>query len=275
MPANPLFFEHLPRRQPKPRQSGLTMVRDDGMPLSELHAILGSYGHLLDYMKFRQFVTWYLDPEELKAKIAACAAADVRTFLGGTVLEAAHLHGKTEYALEVMRSYGLTAVEVSKSMVPLGTDQLTRVVELARDNGFEVLYEYGKKFQHEALDVDEAAADIRALLAAGASRIIVERWQLDAALGPDGKAESAGRIVELANAIGLEALVFEAETLEHQVWLLRELGPDVNLGPNIAPFQVPAKLEPFRNGIGSEVGYTIFDRVQSESAANVPELLRS
>lgn len=273
MQANPLFFAHLPRRQGKPRQTGLTMVRDDGQPLSEIQAILSTYGHLLDYLKFRQFVTWYLDTDELKAKIAACAAADVRTFLGGTVLEIAHLHGKTEYALDTMRGYGLTAVEVSTSMVPLSTAQVSRVVQLARARGLEVLCEYGKKFQYEAFDVAETVAEIRALLEAGANRIIIERWQLDAAFGPDGNAPSAGRVAELAHAIGLEALVFEAESLAHQVWLLRELGPEVNLGPNIAPFHVPAKLEPFRNGIGSEVGYSIFENVSRATGADIASLL--
>lgn len=273
MQPNPLFFSHLPQRPGKPRQTGLTMVRDDGQPLSEIQAILGSYGHLLDYLKFRQFVTWYMDPAELKAKIAACAAADVRTFLGGTVLEISHLHGKTEYALDAMRDYGLTAVEVSTSMVPLSPAQVARVVELARDRGFEVLCEYGKKFQHESFDVAEATAEIRSLLAAGAHRVIIERWQLDAAFGLDGQAPTAGRVAELAREVGLEVLVFEAETLIHQVLLLRELGPEVNLGPNIAPFQVPAKLEPFRNGIGSEVGYAVFDRVFKSTGADVTQLL--
>lgn len=274
MQTNPLFFTHLPQRPGKPRQTGLTMVRDDGQPLSEIKELLGCYGHMLDYMKFRQFVTWYMDTDELKAKIAACAAADVRTFVGGTVLEIAHLHGKTEYALDTMRNeYGLTAVEVSASIVPLSTSQLARVVGLARDCGLEVLYEYGKKFQKDAFDVAEATADIRALLDAGANRVIIERWQLDAAFGPDGNAPTAGRLSELAQAIGLEALVFEAESLDHQVWLLRELGPEVNLGPNIAPFHVPAKLEPFRHGIGSEVGYYISKTVGKATGADIASLL--
>ncbi len=273
MDPNPLFFSHLPQRPGKPRQTGLTMVRDDGQPLGEIKAILGSYGHLLDYLKFRQFVTWYMDPAELRAKIAACAAADVRTFLGGTVLEVSHLHGKTEYALDTMREYGLTAVEVSTSMVPLSPAQVARVVRLARDRGFEVLCEYGKKFQHESFDVAEAAAEIRALLAAGANRVIIERWQLDAAFGPGGTAPTAGRVAELARDVGLETLVFEAETLTHQVLLLRALGPEVNLGPNIAPFHVPAKLEPFRHGIGSEVDYSVFGRVLEATGADVSKLL--
>jgi phosphosulfolactate synthase len=273
MPTNPLFFEHLPQRPAKPRTTGLTMVRDDGQPLSEIQAILDSYGHLFDYMKFRQFVTWYMRPTELQEKIAACTRADVKTFLGGTVLEVAHLHNKTEYALEVMKEYGLSAVEVSNSMVPLSTEQLSKVVVLARNAGFEVLYEYGKKFQEEAFDVTGAIADIRALLDAGASRIIVEQWQLDATLGVDGKADTAHRMTELAEGVGLEFLVFEAATLPHQVWLLRNLGPEVNLGPNMDPFHVPAKIEPFRHGIGSEVGYNIFEQVLGRTGADVASLL--
>ncbi len=237
------------------------MVRDDGQPLPSIVAQLESYGHLIDYMKFRQYVAWYTRPTELQEKIAACAQHDVRTFLGGTVLEIAHLHDKTQYALDVMKEWGLTAVEVSASVAPLSTKQLTKVVELAKNTGFEVLYEYGKKFQVDAFPVAEAAADIRELLAAGASRVIIEQWQLEATLGIAGEKESAHRMVELADEIGLEALVFEAHTLAHQVWLIRNLGPEVNLGPNMEPFHVAAKIEPFRNGIGSEVDYNVFEHV--------------
>jgi phosphosulfolactate synthase len=273
MPANPLFFEHLPLRAGKPRNTGLTMVRDDGQPLPAIEALLESYGHLFDYMKFRQFVTWYMRPTELQEKIAVCARHDVKTFLGGTVLEVAHLHNKTEYALGVMQEYGLSAVEVSSSVVPLSTEQLSKVVSLARNTGFEVLYEYGKKFQKEAFDTNDAVADIKELLEAGASRIIVEQWQLDATLGVDAKAPTASRMADLASAIGLEYLVFEAATLPHQVWLLRNLGPDVNLGPNMDPFHVAAKIEPFRNGIGSEVDYNVFEHVLAKTGADVLSLL--
>jgi hypothetical protein len=65
----------------------------------------------------------------------------------------------------------------------------------------------------------------------------------------------------------------EAETLTHQVLLLRALGPEVNLGPNIAPFHVPAKLEPFRHGIGSEVDYSVFGHVLEATGADVSKLL--
>lgn len=272
---NPLFFEHLPTRPGKPRSTGITMVRDDGMSVAELDGVLGSYGHVLDYLKFRQFVTWYLPPSDLRTKIRLCAEAQVRTFLGGTVLEAAHLHGRTEGALDTMADYGLTAVEVSSSMVPLDTEQLAVVIGLAARRGFEVLYEYGKKFQRTALDVAEAAHDIGRLLDAGAHRIIVERWQLDAALGTAGESETAPRVAELAERVGLQHLVFEAETLAHQVWLIQTLGPEVNLGPNIAPFHVPAKLEPFRHGIGSEVGYSIFDGLTSRTGAEVSDMFRA
>ena len=261
---SPLWLTGLPTRPGKPRQTGLTMVRDDGLPVAQVRELLDGYGVLIDYMKFRQFVAWYLDPDDLQAKIAACRAADVHTFIGGTVLEAAHLHGCTEQLLDAMVEMGLSAVEVSSSMVPREVEELVTVVQAARSCGLEVLYEYGKKFQESAADVGEAVGDMKALLDAGANRIIVERWQLDAFLGPDGSASTAGRVVELAEAVGLRHLVFEAETLAHQVWLIQKLGPEVNLGPNISPFHVPAKLEPFRHGIGSEVGYSIFPLLEHQ-----------
>ena len=43
--------------------------------------------------------------------------------------------------------------------------------------------------------------------------------------------------------------------LAHQAWFIRTFGPDVNLGPNIAP-ELICKLEPTRVALSRDTGYT-------------------
>ena len=59
-----------------------------------------------------------------------------------------------------------------------------------------------------------------------------------------------GLIDEIAHAIPPERLLFEAPRKEQQVWFVRRLGPDVNLG-NITPEDV-LSLETIRVGLRSD-----------------------
>jgi len=270
----PLWLEHLPQRAGKPRRAGLNLARDNGLPVEGVVASLRAHGHMVDYLKLRQFVAWYLPVEQLRAKIAAAREHDVRTFLGGTVLEAAHLHGRTDEALDAMVELGLDAVEISNSVVPLDAAQLGVVTRRAIDRGLEVLFEYGNKAQAGPIDPVEAASDIAELRASGATYIIVERALLDLTLGADGSADTAGRLVELVERVGLEHLVFEAETLPHQAWLIRTLGDDVSLGPNIDLDDVPTRIEPMRHGLGRWVEWDMFNVLRERTAVDPTQLLR-
>jgi phosphosulfolactate synthase len=54
-------------------------------------------------------------------------------------------------------------------------------------------------------------------------------------------------IVEIAEAVGVEHVVFEAPSKASQAWFIKEFGPSVNLG-NIPPDEVIA-LETLRLGL--------------------------
>ena len=77
----------------------------------------------------------------------------------------------------------------------------------------------------------------------------------DSAAGSLVEAPSqAGRLVELVRRVGLEKIVFEAESTAHHVWLFNTFGPEVNLGPNI-DLDLVVKLEPTRRTLSREGGY--------------------
>jgi phosphosulfolactate synthase (CoM biosynthesis protein A) len=43
---------------------------------------------------------------------------------------------------------------------------------------------------------------------------------------------------------------------------MHEIGPEVNLGPNIHPDEVVSALEPARCGLGRSEGYTLFEKLR-------------
>lgn len=80
-------------RPGKPRERGLTYVRDAGLSTMELRAVLESAGDYIDLLKLGAFSP-RLQPHELIArKVELCRAAEVEVGLGGVMLELAVLQG--------------------------------------------------------------------------------------------------------------------------------------------------------------------------------------
>ncbi|MQA80330.1 MAG: hypothetical protein GEV10_17920 [Streptosporangiales bacterium] len=257
-----LEFLDLPRRGRKPRDKGITIVRDWGFGVGEATDVARAIGDYLDYVKLRQWAVWYTAADITREKNAIYRRHDIVPFPGGIVFEVAYHRGMLPQTLDGLRDLGFQAIEISDNIIDIALADKRQAVEGAIAAGLEVLFEYGKKYPTAAFDVDGAADEINAMLDAGASRVILERSQLDVTLGARCDGKEAGRLVRLVEKTGLDPLIFEAETTAHQMWLLETFGPDVNLGPNILPEQVGLKIEPARYGIGRDEGYTLFQQLE-------------
>ncbi len=77
-----------------------------------------------------------------------------------------------------------------------------------------------------------------------------------------GEKAEADVLVELAEKIGLETLVFEAESNAHRVWLFKKFGAEVDLGPHL-DIPIICKLEATRRTLSREGGdTTLIDRLK-------------
>ena len=88
-------------------------------------------------------------------------------------------------------------------------------------------------------------------LAAGAWKVIAEARESGTAgiYRPNGEVRT-GLIDEIAHAVDVERLIFDAPLARQQVWLLKRFGAECNLG-NIAPDDV-LSLETLRLGLRSD-----------------------
>ena len=76
---------YIPERTEKPRKSGLTMMMDKGMSVSETAAFIEGNKDLTDFAKFG-FGTSMITPN-LKEKIKLYKDAGIRPYFGGTLFE--------------------------------------------------------------------------------------------------------------------------------------------------------------------------------------------
>jgi phosphosulfolactate synthase len=141
----------------------------------------------------------------------------------------------------------LSHVEISDGTVEIPRERkLELIAEFARD--FTVLAEVGSKDPQVEYTADEWVEWLREELDAGAWKVVTEAREG----GTAGIFDSSGGmrtelIGEIADAVGLANVVFEAPTKAAQAWFIKRFGPTVNLG-NIPPDEV-IPLETLRLGL--------------------------
>ncbi len=241
-------FLALPTRGGKPRERGITHVIDRGLSVAEVDGLIETVGEYVDIVKLGWGTA--LVSANLKPKLARYAAHGIPVVLGGTLTEVALRQGRVEGLVAWLRELGLRHVEVSDGTIALDA---RAKAQLIRDlsASFTVLSEVGSK------DVDVIMApyvwveQIERDLDAGAWKVIAEARESGTAgiYRADGEVRT-GLIDEIVHAIDPERLIFEAPRREQQVWLLKQLGNECNLG-NITPDDV-LSLETLRLGLRSD-----------------------
>lgn len=252
-------FLTLPSRTAKPRRSGITHVLDKGLPVSEVRAVLGVCGDVVDVWKLG-WGTAYLDPE-LEARLAVLDQHGVLGCAGGTLLEVAWQQDVVTGYLDWCADVGFPCVEVSRGVATMTPDDKRALVELAAER-FIVLAEVGAKDPEAPVAADAWAAEAAADLASGATWIVTEGRES----GTVGLFESDGSVRAdvvdaVVAAVGVGTTVFEAPRKEQQAWLVRRFGADVNLA-NIAPADALG-VEALRLGLRADTFDPIPSRIRS------------
>jgi phosphosulfolactate synthase len=226
-----------------PRPGGLTHVIDKGLGPRGWEDVLETSGDFIDIVKLG-WGTAYVT-RNLRAKLDVLSGKPV--VVGGTFFEVVFVQDKLDGYKRWLQGLGLTHVEISDGVIELPRERkLELIEEFARD--FIVLSEVGSKDADVEFTPDEWTRWLREELDAGAWKVITEAREGGTAgifsKSGDMRTELVG---EIADAVPLEDVVFEAPTKSAQAWFIKEFGPAVNLG-NIPPEEV-IPLETLRRGL--------------------------
>jgi phosphosulfolactate synthase len=239
----PRFLE-LPDRTVKPRRAGITHVLDRGLSPLALESLLITAGEHIDLIKLG-WGTAYVSGA-VADKVAICRDSRIALCPGGTLLEIAVAQGKVEHYVEWLRELGIDHVEVSNGSLPMAPERKSELINRLAGE-FTVISEVGSKSGQDAVARDWCEEMLRDL-AAGAVLVIAEGRESGTVGLFDSTGAVHGDLVEsILRAVGHETVIFEAPQRAQQAWLLRHVGPNVNLG-NIGAEDVIA-LETLRRGL--------------------------
>jgi len=245
---NNFSLTKIPDRTIKPRESGCTMVMDKGLSLREAEDLIEVAGNYIDVVKLG-WATSYVTPK-LKEKLQIYKSAGINTYFGGTLFEAFIVRNQFEDYLRLLDQYKMSFAEVSDGSIELAHDKKCEYINILSKN-VTVLSEVGSKDVEKIIPPYKWIQQMQAELDAGSWKVIGEaREGGNVGLFRGTGEVRSGLVEEILTKIPFEKIIWEAPQRDQQVWFIKLLGSNVNLG-NISPNEI-IPLETLRLGIRSD-----------------------
>ncbi|MBL7889245.1 MAG: phosphosulfolactate synthase [Bacteroidia bacterium] len=243
---------YIPERPAQPRNSGLTMMMDKGLSLRQVEDFLSVSSNYTDLIKLG-FGTSYVTPH-LEEKIKLYKEAGMKVYLGGTLFEAFIIRNMFDDYRKLLDKLKLECAEVSDGSIVMSHDKKCEYInKLAKDR--TVLSEVGSKEAGIIIHPAMWTSMMNAELQAGSWKVIAEARES----GNVGIYRSNGNahtllINKILSKVNKDDILWEAPQKSQQVWFLKLLGHNANLG-NIAYDDV-IPLETLRVGLRGDTFFS-------------------
>jgi len=238
-------FLDLPARTQKPRETGITMVIDNGLGVTRARTVIEEASHLIDYIKLG-WGTSIVTPN-VAEKVKLYLDSGIPVCLGGTFFELAHLQSRVPQYLEFAKKLDVPLLEISDGSIEMPQQvKLDYIASFAKE--FKVLSEYGSKDGTVVQQPSKWVENMKLELEAGAWKSIAEGRESGTAGMYRGSSElRSGLVDEIADTISPDKLIWEAPQKHQQTAFIMRFGTNVNLGNISIDGIVP--LETLRLGV--------------------------
>ena len=245
-------LDQIPERTSKPREDGLTMMMDTGMSINDTKNFIDMCGPYTDIVKLG-FGTSAISPH-VRAKIDLYKEAGMLVYLGGTLFEAFIIRDRFVEYKELLHKWDINMCEVSDGSINIShSEKCKYITELSKN--FKVVSEVGSKDENKLMAPYKWIELMQKELEAGAWKVIAEaREGGNVGIYNKGGDVRSDLIDEILTKIPSESIIWEAPRKPQQVWFIKLLGANVNLG-NISWEEI-IPLESLRIGLRAD---TFFD----------------
>ena len=250
------LLNQLPDRTAKPRKSGLTMVMDKGLSFREAEDFLSISEPYTDIVKLgfgTSFVT-----QNLQKKLDIYRSANMPVYFGGTLFEAFIARGQFKEYLQVLEKYNMEYAEISDGSLEMPHDRKCEYIgEMSKY--VTVLSEVGSKDAEKIIAPYQWIDLMKKELEAGSYKVIAEARESGNVGIYRGTGEvRMGLVQEILTQIPETDIIWEAPQKPQQVWFIKLLGANVNIG-NIATNDV-LPLETLRLGLRADTFHDFLDK---------------
>ncbi len=248
---------NIPQRPSKPRESGLTMVMDKGLSYTEAQSLIDSSGQFIDIVKFG-FGT-ALVTNDLENKIKLYKKNNIKVYLGGTLFEAFLVRNMFQEYCDLVKKLELDTVEISDGSIKMEHDKKCEYINQLANQKICVFSEVGYKSSNKIMPPSKWIKLMQKEIDAGSWKVIAEaRESGNVGLYRSGGEVRSDLIEEILTKVPKDKILWEAPKKQQQVFFIKLLGANVNLG-NIGTSDV-IPLECLRLGLR---GDTFFNFLKS------------
>jgi phosphosulfolactate synthase len=220
---------NIPERTIKPREKGLTMVMDKGISTVEAEGLMETSEGFIDIIKFG-FGTSLIS-KNISKKIKLYKKHNIKIYLGGTLFEAYIARNLfTEYC-NLIKELELNTVEISDGSIKMDHNKKCEYINQLANQNITVFSEVGYKSSNKILAPSKWIELMAKELEAGSWKVIAEaRESGNVGLYRSGGEVRSDLIEEILTKIPKEKILWEAPKKQQQVFFIKLLGPNVNLG---------------------------------------------
>lgn len=251
-------LNNIPERPEKPRSHGFTMMMDKGLSVRQVEDFVEVGGAYTDIVKLG-WGTSYVS-SNLEKKLAVYREAGLPVYFGGTLFEAFIIRGQFEDYRKVLDKYNMEHVEVSDGSITINHDEKCEYIRKLSDQ-VTVISEVGSKDDKKIFAPYKWIQLMKAEIEAGSWKVIAEaRESGNVGIYRDSGEVRQGLVDEILTQIPEESIIWEAPQKAQQVYFIKLIGTNVNLG-NIAPAEI-IPLETIRLGLRGDT----FDHFLTKTA---------
>lgn len=221
------------------------MVMDKGLSVREAEDFMAIGAAYTDLVKLG-WTTAYLTPH-LDDKLAVYRNVGANVYFGGTLFEAFLVRDQFEDYVRLLDKYKLEYAEISDGSLSMEHD--LKCEYIARLSKYvTVISEIGSKDDTKIMAPYKWIDCMKAELQAGSWKLIAEsRESGNVGLYRESGEVRQGLVDEIITQVPSDKIIWEAPLKVQQVWFIKLLGTNVNLG-NISPNEIIA-LETTRLGL--------------------------
>ena len=250
------FLDNVPERTQKPREKGFTMVMDKGLSVRQAEDFLSVGANHVDIIKLG-WATSYVTAN-LEDKLNVYRAAGIPFYFGGTLFEAFAVRNQFDDYRKLLDKFQVPFAEVSDGSVEMDHDKKCEyITKLSKQ--VTVLSEVGSKDEEKIIPPYKWIELMQKELDAGAWKVIGEaREGGNVGLFRSSGEVRSGLVQEILTKIPFERIIWEAPQKAQQVYFIKLVGANVNLG-NIAPEEL-IPLETIRFGLRGDTFNHFLDK---------------
>jgi phosphosulfolactate synthase len=236
------------------------MVMDKGLSTRQTEDFIAASGHLVDFVKFG-FGTSYVTPD-LELKLKLYREAGIKSYLGGTLFEAFIIRGMFEDYMKLLDMLKIEVAEVSDGSIVIPHDKKCEYIRRLAKN-FRVLSEVGSKEEGIIIHPAKWISMMKKEMEAGSWKVIAEARESGnvGIYRANGSAHTL-LVNKILAKVPKESILWEAPHKSQQVWFIKLLGNNVNLG-NISPDDV-IPLETLRLGLRGDTFFSFLPKEVSK-----------